>query len=119
MDQSLENNIAKEINSKSTNSCYSKLKKGKQQFFFLLSGTRIAKLTNSSTFLLFFVLRVCVLIDLIDLNDPIMFYSFIFLLHFIFFLIFEYQLSYSQGNLIVLQRELYFMALCHCILHFF
>ena len=33
MDQSLENNTAKEINSKSTNSCYSKLKKGKQQFF--------------------------------------------------------------------------------------
>ena len=84
MDQSLENNIAKEINSRSTNSCYSKLKKGKQQFFLILSGTRIAKLTNSSTFL-FFVLQVCALIDLIDLNDPIMFYSFIFLLHFIFF----------------------------------
>ena len=33
MDQCLENNTAKEINSKSTNSCYSKLKKGKQQFF--------------------------------------------------------------------------------------
>ena len=116
MDQSLENNIAKEINSKSTNSCYSKLKKGKQQFFSLLLGTRIAKLTNSSTFLLFFVSQVCALVDL---NDLIMFYSFIFLLHFIFFLIFEYQLSYSQGNLIVLQRELYFMALCHCILHSF
>ena len=50
MDQSLENNIAKEINSRSTNSCYSKLKKGKQQFFFILSGTRIAKLTISSIF---------------------------------------------------------------------
>ena len=58
-----------------------KTKERETTIFFLLSGTRIAKLTNSSTFL-FFVSRVCVLIDL---NDPIMFYSFIFLLHFIFF----------------------------------
>ena len=63
MDQSLENNTAKEINSKSTNSCYSKLKKGKQQFFPFIRD-QDSQANKFIYFLLFFVSRVCALIDL-------------------------------------------------------
>ena len=40
-----------------------------------------------------------------------MFYCFIFLLHFFFFFIFEYQLSYSQGNLIETSKGIIFYGL--------